>query len=267
MFPWASRPFMTASTDVALAPPGQRSAPLLLIEVASAPCDLKFHEHVTCMDAHGQGFHHVRTQPLQQQGGRLPVTTQGEKMVETGHLRRKHMAGGQTAHMTGDHPFPAGTPETQSSVRSRQMAVEIEQHLVPYRGKKIFFRCLQDEGLCLSVEFPATGISFEQMGKLPQVLFFLGFPVCHDVPSHSKKHRREFPVSQGSSRRRGCQAGQPQGRRSCPLPVLAYVWEGQTRHAPRRQDRECPADVPPDGIQKNTLAKRGRPKKEKGASR
>ena len=219
------------------------------------------------MDAHGQGFHHVRTQPLQQQGGRLPVTTQGEKMVETGHLRRKHMAGGQTAHMTGDHPFPAGTPETQSSVRSRQMAVEIEQHLVPYRGKKIFFRCLQDEWLCLSVELPATGISFEQMGKLPQVLFFLGFPVCHDVPSHSKKYRREFPVSQGSSRRRGCQAGQPQGRRSCPLPVLAYVWEGQTRHAPRRQDRECPADVPPDGIQKNTLAKRGGPHKEKGASR
>lgn len=179
------------------------------------------------MDAHGQGFHHVRTQPLQQQGGRLPVTTQGEKMVETGHLRRKHMAGGQTAHMTGDHPFPAGTPETQSSVRSRQMAVEIEQHLVPYRGKKIFFRCLQDEWLCLSVELPATGISFEQMGKLPQVLFFLGFPVCHDVPSHSKNIGGSSPSRKGAPAVAAVRPGSRRAAGAVPCPCWHMCGKGR----------------------------------------
>lgn len=216
------------------------------------------------MDAHGQGFHHVRTQPLQQQGGRLPVTTQGEKMVETGHLRRKHMTGGQTAHMTGDHPFPAGTPETQSSVRSRQMAVEIEQHLVPYRGKKFFSGACRTNGCACPLNFPPPGSPSNRWASCRRCCSFWAFQYVMMLPPTLKNIGGSSPSRKGAPARRGCQAGQPQGRRSCPLPVLAYVLEGQTRHAPRRQDRECPADVPPDGIQKNTLAKRGGPHKEKG---
>ncbi|EEB33319.1 hypothetical protein DESPIG_01787 [Desulfovibrio piger ATCC 29098] len=43
--------------------------------------------------------------------------------------------------------------------------------------------------------------------------------------------------------------------------------EGQTRDVPRRQERECPADLPADGILKKTLGKERERPKEKEASR
>ena len=136
-------------------------------------------------------------------------------MVEAGHLRRKQMPGGQAAHMTGDHLFPAGIPEVHRALRSRQMAVEIEQDLFPYRGQKIFFRRLQDERIDIPPVFPSTGVPFEQTGKLSQMMFFLCFPVCHDAPSILKKEAeaprlaRELPQGRLSGRAAAGAAGPP----------------------------------------------------------
>lgn len=107
------------------------------------------------------------------------------------------------------------------------MAVEIEQDLFPYRGQKIFFRRLQDERIDSPPVFPSTGVPFEQTGKLSQMMFFLGFPVCYDAPSILKNIGGSSPSRKGAPAVATVRPGSRRAAGTAPCPCWHMCWKGR----------------------------------------
>lgn len=112
------------------------------------------------------------------------------------------------------------------------MAVEIKQHLVPYRNKKIFFRCLQDEGLCLSVEFPAPGSPSNRWASCRRCCSFWAFQYVMTLPPTLKNIGGSSPSRKGAPAVAAVRPGSRRAAGAVPCPCWHMCGKGRQETRP-----------------------------------